>query len=82
MDNKITLTHPIKWGSETINELVFRDIIAKDLRSIKLSAMQFGDILDLAAKLSGHPPSVLDQLSMTDVGVVMENVGKRFSLGA
>jgi hypothetical protein len=81
VDNSIQLTHPVKWGNELINVLVFREVIAKDLRSIKLNSMQFGDILDLAAKLSGHPPSVLDQLSMADVGRVVENVGERLNLG-
>lgn len=82
MDNCFKLTNPIKWGNEIISELVFREIVAKDLRSIKLSSMQFGDILDLAAKLSGHPPSVLDQLSMADVTGVVQNVGERLNLGA
>jgi hypothetical protein len=81
MDNCIKLTNPIKWGNEMISELIFRDVIAKDLRSIKLSSMDFGDILDLAAKLSGHPPSVLDQLSMVDVGRVVANVGEHLNLG-
>ena len=79
--DKLTLKKPIKWGNELVVDLSFREVVARDLRSLKLSEMQFGDLLDLAARLSGHPPSVLDQLSMEDVGTVVDAVGKRLNLG-
>jgi hypothetical protein len=78
---ELKLENPIKWGNEFIETIVFRDVIAKDLRTLKLNAIQFGDILDLAAKLTGHPPSVMDQLSISDAGRVVEQVGKLLDLG-
>lgn len=78
---ELKLEKPIKWGNDLIETLIFRDVIAKDLRNLKLNSIQFGDILDLAAKLTGHPPSVIDQLTISDVGKVVEHVGKLLDLG-
>ena len=79
--NRITLSTPVKWGSETVTELVFRDLIAKDLRALKLNNMEFGDLLNLAARLSGHPPSFIDQLSGKDAMKAVELAGKSLNSG-
>lgn len=70
---KLTLMEPIQQGSETIKELEFRKPKAKDLRKLPVNAGT-GDILDLAGRLCGQPPSVIDELSIDDTVKVLEVV--------
>lgn len=74
MEIKIALSEPIKFGSENINELVFRKPKAKDFRQLKMP-LSMGELLDLAGKLAGQPPSVIDELSVDDTKKVLEVVG-------
>lgn len=62
----VKLTLPIEHGSEMIRELVMRRPKAKDLRSLPMEP-SMGDMLDLAGDLTGHPPSVIDELDIDDV---------------
>lgn len=74
MDKVIKLKEPIKYGSETISELTIRKPKAKDLR--KLSGNNsVSEILDLAGRLCGQPPSVMDELGMDDTMAILEIVG-------
>ncbi len=73
----ITLQEPIKWGSETITELTLRKPKAKDLRRFPTQPTT-GDILDLAATLSGRPSAVIDELDVPDMLEICEVIGKRF----
>lgn len=77
MDSKtLKLKHPIKYGSEEIQELTFKKPKAKDLRGLKIgSTLTMGDIIDLGAKMSGNAPSVLDELEVDDLMEVAEIVG-------
>ncbi len=67
---KITLQTPIKFGSETITELNLRKPKAKDFRSFPAGATTMGDILTLVGQLSGQPDTVIDELSIEDMGAV------------
>ena len=69
----IKLIEPISWGSETISELVFQKPKAKHMRDLPASPTT-GDILNLSGKLCGQPPMVIDELSITDMKVVLETV--------
>lgn len=75
-EDKVTyqLKKPIKYGSETITELVFREPKAKDFRAMPVEGQTIGHILDLAAKMCGQAPSVIDELSAKDLEGVSEIV--------
>lgn len=69
----ITLLEPIAFGSETITELKITRPKGKHLRSMPMDP-NVGDFLDLAGKLTGYPPSVMDELDAEDVTQVAEAV--------
>lgn len=71
MSKKITLKHPFDFGSETIESIELRRPKGKDLRTLPAEP-NTGDILNLAAKLGGVTPSVIDEMDAEDV---MEVVG-------
>ncbi len=72
----LTLSEPVKLGDEgeTITALHFRKPKAKDFRSMPLE-IKMGDMLDLAARISGQPGPVIDLLGTDDMFKVMEVVG-------
>jgi len=70
----IELKEPIKFGSELVTELRIRQPKAKDFRGLPM-APQFGDILDLAGRLSGQPRPIIDELDLDDLTRVVEVVG-------
>lgn len=70
----LKLKKPVKLGSEEITELVFREPVAKDLRSLPLNPMM-GDMLDLVARLSGVLPAAIDNLSIEDATAAIGVVG-------
>lgn len=70
----IKLQKPVHHGSETISELVVQRPKAKHLRMLPAQP-KTGDVLDLAAKLCGQPPSVIDELEMEDTSALLEVVG-------
>lgn len=74
MTTKLKLKEPIKWGSETIAELEIRKPKAKDLRGMPLQ-LGMGDMLKLAAKVTGQPDPVIDELSVEDMTALMEILG-------
>jgi hypothetical protein len=66
----VKLRNPIQVGSQTITELEFRPLCAKDLR--KLPADSGLDMaLALAARLSGHNDVVIDKLTGDDLTEVV-----------
>jgi len=67
----ITLKHPFNVGSEQITEIKFRRPKGKDLRLLPPEPAT-SDILDLAARIGGVPPSTIDEMDAEDV---MEIVG-------
>lgn len=74
MDSKtVKLKEPIQHGSDTITELTLRKPKAKDFRKLPLEP-NFGDILDLIARLAGQPPSVIDEMAAEDLTEVADHV--------
>lgn len=76
----ITLKVPIKFGSEDIKELKIRPAKAKDFRDMPLSP-KVGDLLNVTAKLTGQPPSVIDELDPIDFMEVAAVVGNFMGSG-
>lgn len=76
----IKLTQPISFGSELISELTIRLPKAKDLRKLP-SKPETGDILDLAGRLCGQPPSMIDELCIEDTTELLEVVGNFMAPG-
>lgn len=62
----VKLREPIQFGSETITELTLRKPKAKDFRNMPAEP-NVGDLLNLAGRLSGQPPSVIDELGVDDM---------------
>lgn len=73
MSKIVKLKYPYKYGQEEITEITLRRPKGKDLRKLP-AAMDTGDILNLAAALSGHAPSVIDEMDAEDVVEVIEAV--------
>lgn len=76
----IRLFYPIKFGSDVIEDLVFRRPKGKDMRDVP-SKVAVGDMMKLAARLCGQPPSVMDELEMPDFNRVTEVVGNFLAAG-
>jgi hypothetical protein len=77
-DGRVTLklATPIKFGNEEITELRFRNITAKDMRTLPLPERRtVGHHLDLIAKACGQPPGVIDQLEGEDLVGVSALIG-------
>lgn len=70
----LKLQEPVKQGSEEIFELTIRPPKAKDLRKLP-ERPATGDLLDLAARITGQPPSVIDELGMADTMALLDIVG-------
>lgn len=67
-----TLKKPIQHGSETITELEFREPLGKDLDELPAGAgLRWGDMRKLSARLTGHPPTAFDTMSIPDVNAVL-----------
>ncbi len=72
---EVKLSDPIMFGTEKIETLNFRKAKAKDFRDMPITP-KVGDMLDIAAKLSSQPPSVIDMLSPKDMAEVMKIMGE------
>ncbi|EGJ50253.1 phage tail assembly protein [Desulfocurvibacter africanus] len=71
MGKTIKLKHPITQGSEIITEIKFPDrrIKAGDLRGTSLRKLQEGDtdsLLLVVGRLTGHTPSVMQEIDAFD----------------
>ena len=71
-NNTLILAEPIKFGSQDITELQFREPTGREMSLIKEN-MTYGDILQIAAKLCGVTPRVMEQLKAKDVRKVVEH---------
>jgi len=78
----ITLKEPVEFGSETVTELTMTFKL-KHLRGHALRVvsdgkgnggldLDFGTLIDLAAKLVGRAPAFLEELGEEDQGVVLQ----------
>lgn len=68
----IKLQEPIQHGAETIHELHVRKPKAKDMRGLPIQMTKTDDMLTLLGRVSGRPPSVIDELSLPDMAACME----------
>lgn len=68
----VKLKAPIEFGSQRIEELTFRPVVGKDLRSLRISAgLEIDAMLVLAGRLCGQPDPVIDKLSGDDLEEVL-----------
>jgi hypothetical protein len=70
----VKLKNPITLGSQTIDEFTLRTPKAKDFRRLPMEP-KIGDLLDLLGSLAGQPKPVIDELSVEDLGTLMEITG-------
>ena len=68
----VRLEFPVQHGGEVIEELVIKRPKAKHLRGMAQGTVS--EVLDLMGKLSGQPPSVIDELSLEDFEKAQEVV--------
>lgn len=80
MEKEYKLKTPIQFGSEKIESLKFRKPIAKDFRDMPMNP-KIGDMLNVAAKISDNPPSIIDQLTPADMQEVLKVVGEFMEVG-
>lgn len=77
IDKSITLklATPIEIGDDVVLEhLTIKPPKAKHVRSMRLDEISMNEMLNLAGKLSGQPPSVIDELVMEDTYAVITAV--------
>lgn len=77
---ELKLKNPVQFGSEKIEALSFREARAKDFRDMPITP-KVGDLLNVAAKLSGQPPSMIDLLSPGDMTEVLTFMGEFMGTG-
>ena len=71
----VVLKDPVQPGEKVYTEVVFtRKPRVKSMRNvpIKEEAMEFGHFFPLVVDMTGLPPVVIEELSMTDFTVCME----------
>lgn len=73
-----TLKQPIKIGSETIKELNFEEPRAEHFWDMGLNP-NLGDLMKVAAKMTGTMEAEIKKLSFEDMMGVAEIVGKHVS---
>ncbi len=80
----IKLTEPVTVGSKTVTELRIRPLKAKHLRGIKIGydGIDTDVMLDLASKITGELPAVIDELSIEDLAALGQAVSDFLPLGA
>lgn len=61
------LKRPIEYGQQCIEELELREMEWGDIENLGDASMNMSALIDLVAKLSGQPPSVIQKLKMEDV---------------
>jgi hypothetical protein len=76
----IKLQKPIQHGSETIQELKFREPKARDIRD-RAERLNTNELLTLAQELSAQPKFVIDELSIPDMYKVLEAMGEYLNVG-
>ena len=69
----VTLSEPVEFGEETVEEITLRRPKGKDLRKLP-SEMDVGAMMDFAGRLSGREPSFMDLLDIDDVLKITEEV--------
>ena len=79
---ELELEEPYPFGTDTIERLTIRRPKGRDYKKMPAGLEDNpGLLLDWAAHLSGHPPSVFDDMDCVDVNRVLEVVGGFFDTG-
>ena len=76
-NNILPLTNPLTFQGKEIKELTFRDLIARDLKGIKLAKLEDGsieDILKITSSVVDIPFGVLEMLALKDTMSVIVKV--------
>jgi hypothetical protein len=68
----VRLTRPVRHGERELSEVALGPLKALHVRQAPRDAQESEGLFDLAGRLSGLPPSVLDQLVGEDVGNVLQ----------
>jgi hypothetical protein len=67
----ITLTKPVQFGSQTIEQLSIREGRAGDLKGVKIGGeLAIDTLTTIVSRLAGQPPAVIERLCATDAGEV------------
>ena len=77
----LKLIDPVDLAGEEYTELRFRKARGKDLADLPLGAPKFGDLMRLAARLAGVPPSVIEMASAADAARAVEIAGESLGSG-
>ena len=80
----IKLSEPVTVGSKTLTELRIRPLTAKHLRGIKIGydGIETDALLDLASRITGELPAVIDELSPEDLKALGAAVSDFLPFGA
>ena len=73
----VHLDYPIEYGDETITEVTLRRAKGKDVKALPPEP-GVSDLLNLAGKLGGLMPKVLDELDASDAMKLVEVVNVFF----
>jgi hypothetical protein len=76
----IKLQTPIEVGNDFIEEITLRRPKGKDMKTLTANAGT-GDLMKLAARLSGQLPVVFDEMDGYDVAEVLTQVGNFLTSG-
>lgn len=69
----VTLEDPLMHGRETVRELVFtRKPEVGDFEGVDMARMDLVDIVTVAGRMAGYPPSVMKRMSLDDFEKVSE----------
>jgi len=76
-DGSITvhLKEILTLGDETLGELTLAKPKAKHLKGVNISNMRADELIQLASKLSAHPPAMIGELGMQDFVFVSGVIG-------
>jgi hypothetical protein len=69
----VRLKHPIEFGSQTIEELVFRRGRMGDLKGLALreDVIPWDSVMTIASRLCGQPTAVVERIDEEDAGAVV-----------
>jgi hypothetical protein len=76
----VKLAFPIENGTEKVVQLEIRKPLAGDLRGMGRD-MGMDEMMTLASRCSGYPPSVIEKLDLSDFQKVAEVLGNFMEAG-
>jgi hypothetical protein len=71
----IILETPVMWGKEEIRDINMRSATAGDFRGIDPAKATMDDMIKIVSRLSGHPESVIEKISIPDFKKLAAVVG-------